>query len=156
MNVTKFRAMAGSGTPDWDVVVVATVTSALRVQDARLEQAAATLGAPPWAAFRHVTLPLVPPAVLSSLLVAMVLTFDKLIVSLFVNSACVRPVTVQMWSNLLGDFDPTIREALLGSSVRISIGGLNLRKWPPKPAAPFKFGWPVRHLDRRVTGRRSC
>lgn len=88
--------------------VVATVSSALRVQDERLEQAAATLGAPPWAAFRHVTLPLILPAVLSSLLVAMILTFDELIVSLFVSSARVRPVAVQMWSNLLGDFDPTI------------------------------------------------
>ena len=88
--------------------VVATVSSALSVQDARLEQAAATLGAPPWATFRHVTLPLILPAVLSSLLVAMILTFDELIVSLFVSSARVRPVAVQMWSNLLGDFDPTI------------------------------------------------
>lgn len=88
--------------------VVATVSSALRVQDAQLEQAAATLGAPPWATFRHVTLPLIMPAVLSSLLVAMILSFDELIVSLFVSSARVRPVAVQMWSNLLGDFDPTI------------------------------------------------
>ncbi len=88
--------------------VVATVTSALRVQDARLEQAAATLGAPPWATFQHITLPLILPAVASSLLVAMILTFDELIVSLFVSSARVRPVAVQMWSNLLGDFDPTI------------------------------------------------
>jgi putative spermidine/putrescine transport system permease protein len=88
--------------------VVATVSSALRVQDAQLEAAAATLGAPPWATFRHVTLPLVMPAVASSLLVAMILSFDELIVSLFVSSARVRPVAVQMWSNLLGDFDPTI------------------------------------------------
>jgi putative spermidine/putrescine transport system permease protein len=88
--------------------VVAVVSSALRVQDVQLEQAAATLGAPPWATFRHVTLPLIMPAVMSSLLIAMILSFDELIVSLFVSSARVRPVAVQMWSNLLGDFDPTI------------------------------------------------
>ena len=88
--------------------VVATVSSALRVQDVQLEHAAATLGAPPWAAFRHVTLPLIMPAVASSLLISMILSFDELIVSLFVSSARVRPVAVQMWSNLLGDFDPTI------------------------------------------------
>jgi putative spermidine/putrescine transport system permease protein len=88
--------------------VVATVSSALRVQDARLEQAASTLGAPPWASFRRITLPLILPAVMSSLLVAAILSFDELIVSLFVSSARVRPVAVQMWSNLMGDFDPTI------------------------------------------------
>ncbi|CAN5863413.1 ABC transporter permease [soil metagenome] len=88
--------------------VLATVSSALRVQDVQLEHAAATLGAPPWATFRHVTLPLIMPAVMSALLIAMILSFDELIVSLFVSSARVRPVAVQMWSNLLGDFDPTI------------------------------------------------
>ena len=48
------------------------------------------------------------PAVGSSLMISMILSFDELIVSLFVSSARVRPVAVQMWSNLLGDFDPTI------------------------------------------------
>ena len=88
--------------------VVATIASSLRVQDVRLEQAASTLGAPPWATFRRITLPLVMPAVLSSLLFAMILSFDEFIVSLFVSSARIRPVAVQMWSNLMGDFDPTI------------------------------------------------
>jgi putative spermidine/putrescine transport system permease protein len=88
--------------------VLATVSSALRVQDLQLEQAAATLGAPPWATFRYITLPLIMPAVMSALLISMILSFDELIVSLFVSSARVRPVAVQMWSNLLGDFDPTI------------------------------------------------
>jgi putative spermidine/putrescine transport system permease protein len=88
--------------------VVATVGAALRTLDARLEDAAATLGAPPWAAFRRITLPLLLPAVLSGLLFAMVVSFDELIVSLFVSTARIRPVPVQMWSNLRGDFDPTI------------------------------------------------
>jgi putative spermidine/putrescine transport system permease protein len=88
--------------------VVATITSSLRTLDPRLEDAAYTLGAPPWITFRRVTLPLILPAVLSSLLFAMVVSFDELIVSLFVSTARVRPVAVQMWSNLRGDFDPTI------------------------------------------------
>jgi putative spermidine/putrescine transport system permease protein len=88
--------------------VVATVSASLRGLDARLEDAAATLGAPPWAGFRRVTLPLLMPSVLSGLLFAMVVSFDELIVSLFVSTARVRPVPVQMWSNVRGDFDPTI------------------------------------------------
>ena len=88
--------------------VVATVSAALRTLDPRLEAAASTLGAPPWRAFRSITLPLLAPAVLSGLLFAMVLSFDELIVSLFVSTARLRPVAVQMWSNVRGDFDPTV------------------------------------------------
>lgn len=88
--------------------VVATVGSALRTLDPRLEDAAATMGAPPWLAFRRITLPLLAPAVLSGLLFAMVVSFDELIVSLFISTARVRPVAVQMWSNVRGDFDPTV------------------------------------------------
>jgi putative spermidine/putrescine transport system permease protein len=88
--------------------VVATVSASLRMLDDRLEDAAATLGASPWAGFRRVTLPLLMPSVLSGLLFAMVVSFDELLVSLFVSTARVRPVPVQMWSNVRGDFDPTI------------------------------------------------
>jgi putative spermidine/putrescine transport system permease protein len=88
--------------------VVATVSSALRVLDPRLEAAAATMGAPPWTSFRRITLPLLAPSVLSGLLFAMVVSFDELIVSLFISTARLRPVAVQMWSNVRGDFDPTV------------------------------------------------
>lgn len=88
--------------------VVAVVGAGLRGLDPRLDDAAATLGAAPWPVFRRITLPLVLPSVISGLLFAMVVSFDELIVSLFVSSARVRPVAVQMWSNLRGDFDPTI------------------------------------------------
>ncbi len=88
--------------------VVATVGAAMEGLDPRLEDAAATLGAPPWAVFHRVTLPLLLPGVLSALLFAAVVSFDELLVSLFVSTARVRPVPVQMWSNLRGDFDPTV------------------------------------------------
>lgn len=88
--------------------VVATVSASLAVMDERLERAALTLGATPLACFRRVTLPLIMPGVLSGLLFAMVTSFDELVVSLFISTPEVRPVTVQMWSNIRGDIDPTI------------------------------------------------
>ena len=88
--------------------VIATVGAALRTLDPMLENAAATLGAPPWAGFRRITLPLILPSILSGLLFAMVISFDELLVSLFVSTARTRTVPVLMWSNLRGDFDPTI------------------------------------------------
>jgi putative spermidine/putrescine transport system permease protein len=51
---------------------------------------------------------LILPAVLSGLLFAMVISFDELVVSIFLSSPTVRPVTVQMWSDVRGDVDPTI------------------------------------------------
>ncbi|WP_189051134.1 ABC transporter permease [Aliidongia dinghuensis] len=88
--------------------VVATVSSGLKTMDPRLEDAASTLGAPPGIAFWRITLPLLLPSILSGLLFAAVASFDELIVSLFVSTARIRPVAVQMWSNVRGDVDPTI------------------------------------------------
>lgn len=88
--------------------VVFTVLAALRLLDDALESAAMTLGATRWRAFWRVTFPLILPAVMSGMLFAMVISFDELVVSIFLSSPTVRPVTVQMWSDVRGDVDPTI------------------------------------------------
>ncbi|MBE1281730.1 MAG: ABC transporter permease subunit [Rhodobacteraceae bacterium] len=88
--------------------VLSTVSANLVMFDKRLEDAAANCGAPPWTTFRRITLPLISPSVLSGMLFAMVISFDELVVSLFLSTPRVRPVTVQMWSNIKGDTDPTI------------------------------------------------
>jgi putative spermidine/putrescine transport system permease protein len=38
----------------------------------------------------------------------MIISFDELVVSIFISSPALRPVTVQMWSDIRGDIDPTI------------------------------------------------
>ena len=88
--------------------VLSTVLASLQMIDEQYEKAALTLGASPWIVFRRIVLPLILPGVLSGLLFAMVISFDELVVSLFIGSPTFRPVTVQMWSDVLGDIDPTI------------------------------------------------
>lgn len=88
--------------------VMANVRGAMETVDRQLESAALTLGATPWRSFWRVTFPLILPGVLSGLLFAMVVSFDELIVSLFISTPEVRPVTVQMWSDVRGAVDPTI------------------------------------------------
>lgn len=105
--------------------VLSTVSAALELVDVRLEDAAANLGAKPFTAFRLVTLPLIMPAVLSGLLFAMVISFDELVVSLFLATPTVKPVTVQMWSNIRGDTDPTIA-AIATALVLFTLGILLL------------------------------
>jgi putative spermidine/putrescine transport system permease protein len=97
--------------------VVFTVLAALQLVDDQLESAALTLGATRWRAFWRVTFPLIQPAVLSGLLFAMVLSFDEVIVSIFISAPTVRPVTVQMWSDVRGDIDPTI--AAIGTLILV-------------------------------------
>jgi putative spermidine/putrescine transport system permease protein len=88
--------------------VVSTVLASLQMVHEQYENAALTLGASPWVVFRRIVLPLILPGVLSGLLFAMVISFDELVVSLFISSPTFRPVTVQMWSDVLGDINPTI------------------------------------------------
>ena len=97
--------------------VIFTVLASLRLVDDQLESAALTLGATRWRAFWRVTFPLILPAVLSGLLFAMVVSFDELIVSIFLSSPTVRPVAVQMWSDVRGDVDPTI--AAIGTIILV-------------------------------------
>ena len=51
--------------------------------DPRLEEAARDLGASAWGAFRHVTLPLIAPAVVAGAMIAFALSFDDLVVTSF-------------------------------------------------------------------------
>jgi putative spermidine/putrescine transport system permease protein len=88
--------------------VVTTVLGSLHMVDEQLENAALTLGATRWSAFWRVVFPLILPAVLSGFLFAMIISFDELVVSMFISSPTLRPVTVQMWSDIRGDVDPTI------------------------------------------------
>lgn len=88
--------------------VVSTVLAALQMIDEQLENAALTLGATPWRAFWLVVFPLISPAVLSAFLFAVIVSFDELVVSMFISSPTLRPVTVQMWSDIRGAVDPTI------------------------------------------------
>lgn len=116
--------------------VVFTVTAALRVVDDQLESAAMTLGATRWQAFRLVTLPLILPAVLSGLIFSMVLSFDELVVTIFISSPEVRPIVVQMWSDVRGDVDPTIAAVgtlILGFSIAMLVLESTLRRWRRTP-----------------------
>lgn len=88
--------------------VVTTVLASLHMVDEQLENAALTLGATYWSAFWRVVFPLILPAILSGFLFAMVISFDEVIVSIFISSPTLRPVTVQMWSDIRGDVNPTI------------------------------------------------
>ena len=95
--------------------VVIAVGANLAVFDARLEVAAASLGASRLATFFTVTLPLILPGILSGALFAFVTSFDEVIVSLFITSPQLKTLPVQIFSSMTRDADPTV--AAVGSLI---------------------------------------
>ncbi|GAA3220084.1 ABC transporter permease [Nonomuraea helvata] len=88
--------------------VVITVGASLRTLDVRLERAAASLGASPFATFRRITLPLIAPGVMSGAVFAFVTSFDEAVISLYLQSPHLRTLPVQMFTSVSSDVDPTI------------------------------------------------
>ncbi|GLS86501.1 polyamine ABC transporter permease [Cypionkella aquatica] len=106
--------------------VVIAVGANLAVFDARLEIAAASLGASRLSTFFSVTLPLILPGILSGALFAFVTSFDEVIVSLFITSPQLKTLPVQIFSSMTRDADPTVAAVgsliFLGTSVIIGLG----------------------------------
>jgi putative spermidine/putrescine transport system permease protein len=88
--------------------VVTSVGASLAGLDPRLEQAALSLGATPFGAFRQVTLPLIRPGVLVGALFAFITSFDELIVALFLSGSGAVTLPRRMWDDLRYAIDPTI------------------------------------------------
>jgi putative spermidine/putrescine transport system permease protein len=89
-------------------LVVTTVNGALAGFDRDQERAAANLGANRWQAFWHVVRPQIQPAIVSGALFAFLMSFDELLVALFVSGVGTQTLPVRMWGSLRDHLDPTI------------------------------------------------
>ena len=88
--------------------VVVTVTATLAAFDRNLVRAAASLGAGPWTAFRRIQLPLIAPGVVSGALFAFAVSFDEVVVVLFMGGIDQRTIPRQMWSGIREQISPAI------------------------------------------------
>ena len=91
--------------------VVITVLATLAGFDRTLLRAAANLGAPPIAAFRRVTLPLILPGVLSGAVFAFAASFDEVVVALLIAGPGQRTLPRQMFSGINDNISLTITAA---------------------------------------------
>jgi putative spermidine/putrescine transport system permease protein len=86
-----------------------TTVAVYRGLDRGLEEAALVLGATPWQAFRHVTLPLLKPGLAAGGLFAFLTSFDNVPVSIFLTTAQNNTLPVTIMSYLVNqDFDATV------------------------------------------------
>lgn len=88
--------------------VVVSVSATLAQLDPVYERAAASLGAGPWTRFRRVTLPLVAPGVFAGALFAFVMSWDEVVVSIFLTDAQTRTLPVFMWTQVRTQLTPAL------------------------------------------------
>jgi putative spermidine/putrescine transport system permease protein len=88
--------------------VLVNVSSALQGVDIRLEQAAASLGAPPRTALISVTLPIALPGIVSGALFAFATSLDEVVLTLFVAGPNQRTLARQMFATIRENISPAI------------------------------------------------
>jgi len=100
-------AHAALGSP----FVLVTVLSTLSGFDRNLLNAAASLGAAPWLAFRKVALPIIFPGVFSGALFAFATSFDEVVVALLLTGPGQRTLPRQMFAGINDNISLTITAA---------------------------------------------
>ncbi len=91
-------------------VIMLVVLARLRSLDPSLEQASADLGAQGWQTFTRIKLPLIRSAILGGGLLGFTLSFDEVIVTLFLSGP--KPtLPVYIWNQLRFGFTPAINAA---------------------------------------------
>lgn len=88
--------------------VLRLILAALPGVSANVEEAAYSLGADEITTVLRVTLPIIRPAVLSGWMFAFILSFDNLMISLFLASARVYTLPVKILETLEWEMDPTV------------------------------------------------
>jgi putative spermidine/putrescine transport system permease protein len=97
-------AHAMKGTP----YVVISVSAALANVDVRLEQAARNLGATMTQTLRMVLIPAARPGILAGAVFAFALSWDELVVNLFITSRHVYTLPRKIWDGIQDNIDPAV------------------------------------------------
>lgn len=82
------------------------VSSALFNFNGSLEEAARSLGASPFTAFRRIVLPMIKPGVITGCLFAFIISFDLFNISLLLKDIGTTTLPIQLFDYLRWDFDP--------------------------------------------------
>jgi len=87
--------------------VIRTASATLYHFDGALEEAAQSLGASPLRAFFEITLGVIKPGVVAGAIFAFAISFDNFTLSLFLTSARLTPLPIELFAYLKYSFDPT-------------------------------------------------
>ena len=109
-------------------MVLITVSAALANFDLRLEQASRNLGASLGTTLRRVVLPSIRPGVLAGAVFAFILSWDEIVVALFIAKFRIITLPRRMWDGIRENTDPTVAAAAM-VLIAVTIIALALMAW---------------------------
>ena len=118
--------------------VVITVSTSLANFDVRLEQAARNLGASLSQTVRKVIVPCIMPGEISGGDFAFIMSWDEIVVVLFITSRAVYTLPRKMWDGIQENYDPTIAAvatALILLTFAVVFSSVMIRQRGAKAAA---------------------
>lgn len=89
-------------------IVLITVSSSLQGMNENLENASKSLGASGLRTFLRIILPLILPGVISGALFSFLLSFDELLIPMFLGGVNITTLPTQIWGSLTYQVDPVI------------------------------------------------
>jgi putative spermidine/putrescine transport system permease protein len=88
--------------------VVITVSASLKGFDESLERAAMICGATRLKAFMKITFPIIRPGMISGALFAFIISFDEIVISMFLCGIDTRTLPLKMWEGIRMEINPVI------------------------------------------------
>ncbi|RWQ73267.1 MAG: ABC transporter permease subunit [Mesorhizobium sp.] len=103
------------------------IANGLSGYDQRLDLAASSLGARPWTVLRRVKLPLLQASIVTACALAFLMSFDELIITLFIAGPALPTLPVRMWAATSQNISPEL--AVVGTLIIIFvlIAGVGLK-----------------------------
>lgn len=92
-------------------LAVILMTASIDGFDARLEQAAGSLGAGRWYTMRRVTLPLLLPGIATTAILTFLTSFDEVVIAIFLSNTNTVTLPKKMWEGVWLEITPTIAAA---------------------------------------------
>lgn len=92
-------------------MVLITVSSSLANFNPKLEQASRNLGAGMTTTLRRVILPSIQPGIWAGAVFAFILSWDEIVIALFISKFSVYTLPRRMWSGIRENTDPTVAAA---------------------------------------------
>jgi ABC-type spermidine/putrescine transport system permease subunit II len=104
-------------------VVLLILLSTLQGIDSSFERAALSLGASRLRVFTRIVVPLAAPGLVSATLFAFLVSFDELLIAMFLTNVRDQTLAVRIWNSLHLEVEPTIAAV---SAFLIAVTGLFL------------------------------